>query len=94
MAQGNLKLKSKGKGRVTKRQSNLRAAAPVIIKPKKAIAKQAYNLRKSVGSLNGTEKLISSRVGHLEIIKGSRRQIEREQKEAKKKAAQEAAKKK
>ncbi|GEQ69449.1 hypothetical protein JCM33374_g3121 [Metschnikowia sp. JCM 33374] len=94
MAQGNLKLKSKGKGRVTKRQSNLRAAAPIIIKPKKQVAKQAYNLRKSVGSSNGTEKLISSRVGHLEIIKGSRRQIEREQKEAKKKAAKEAAAKK
>lgn len=66
----------------------------MIIKPKKAVAKQSYNLRKSVGSLNGTEKLISSRVGHLEIIKGSRRQIEREQKEAKKKAAKEAAAKK
>ncbi|SGZ48857.1 CIC11C00000004879 [Sungouiella intermedia] len=87
MAQGNLKLKSKGKGRVTKKQTNLRAAAPLIIKPKKSALKLAYNLKKSVGSSVGTEKLIASRVGHLEIIKGSRRQIEKDEKEAAKKAA-------
>lgn len=93
MAQGNLKLKSKGKGRVTKRQSNLRAAAPLIIKPKRTIAKQQYDLKKSVGNLVGTEKLIASRVGHLELIKGSRRQLEKEQKEEAKKAAKKADKK-
>lgn len=85
MAQGNLKLKSKGKGRVTKRQQNLRAAAPLIIKPKKIVAQKAFKLKNSVGSSIGTEKLIASRVGHLELIKGSRRQIEKEEKEAKKK---------
>ncbi|QFZ27147.1 hypothetical protein EJF18_30105 [Clavispora lusitaniae] len=69
MAQGNLKLKSKAKGRVTKKQSNLRAAAPLILKPKKATAKQAFKLKQSVGSSIGTEKLIASRVGHLELIK-------------------------
>lgn len=92
MAQGNLKLKSKSKGRVTKRQSNLRAAAPLIIKPKKSAAKQAFKLKQSVGSLIGTEKLIAGRVGHLELIKGSRRQVEKEQKEADKKAARKASK--
>lgn len=86
MAQGNLKLKSKGKSRVTKKQSNLRAAAPLIIKPKKLVAKQAFKLKKSVGSSVGTEKLIASRVGHLEIIKGSRREVEKQEKEAAKKA--------
>ncbi|EEQ39041.1 predicted protein [Clavispora lusitaniae ATCC 42720] len=87
MAQGNLKLKSKAKGRVTKKQSNLRAAAPLILKPKKATAKQAFKLKQSVGSSIGTEKLIASRVGHLELIKGSRRQIEKEDKASKKKSA-------
>lgn len=84
MAQGNLKLKSKGKTRVTKKQSNLRAAAPLIIKPKKAAAKTTFKLKKSVGSSAGTEKLIASRVGHLELIKGSRREVEKQEKEAKK----------
>lgn len=92
MAQGNLKLKSKAKGRVTKKQSNLRAAAPLIIKPKKTAAKQLYELKRSVGNLIGTEKLIASRVGHLELIKGSRRQIEKEQKEQAKKDAKKAKK--
>lgn len=92
MAQGNLKLKSKGKGRVTKRQANLRAAAPLIIKPKKTVAQQAFKLKNSVGSSIGTEKLIASRVGHLELIKGSRRQIEKEEKEAKKNKAKSKSK--
>lgn len=87
MAQGNLKLKSKGKARVTKKQGNLRAAAPLIIKPKKSSAKQTFKLKKSASSSVGTEKLIASRVGHLELIKGSRRQIEKAEKEAAKKAA-------
>lgn len=87
MAQGNLKLKSKGKARVTKKQGNLRAAAPLIIKPKKSTAKQSFKLKKSASSSVGTEKLIASRVGHLELIKGSRRQIEKEDKEAAKKVA-------
>lgn len=71
---------------MTKKQGNLRAAAPLIIKPKKSVAKQQFKLKKSVGSSAGTEKLIASRVGHLEIIKGSRRQVEKEEKEAKKAA--------
>lgn len=87
MAQGNLKLKPKTKTRTTKRQTNLRAAAPLIIKPKREALKKSFDLKKSVGSLVGTEKLIASRVGHLELIKGSRRQIERQEKEKKKKDA-------
>lgn len=93
MAQGNTKLKLTKKARVTKKQTNLRAAAPLIIKPKKSAAKQVFALKKSVGALNGTEKLIAGRVGHLEIIRGSRRQVEKQEKEAaKKKAAKAAAK--
>ncbi|WPK27633.1 hypothetical protein PUMCH_005030 [Australozyma saopauloensis] len=87
MAQGNIKLKLTKKARVTKRQSNLRAAAPLIIKPKKSAAKQTFDLKKSVGALNGTEKLIAGRVGHLEIIRGSRRQLEKQEKEKARKAA-------
>lgn len=85
MAQGNLKLKSKAKARVTKKQQNPRSSAPKIIKPKKSSAKQAFKLQKSLSGLAGTEKLIASRVGHLEIIKGSRREIEKEEKKNKEK---------
>lgn len=83
MAQGNLKLKSKAKARVTKKQQNPRSSAPKIIKPKKASAKQAFKLLKSLSGLAGTEKLIASRVGHLELIKGSRREVEKEEKKKK-----------
>lgn len=85
MAQGNLKLKSKTKpkSRVTKKQRDLRAAAPLNIKPKREALKLSYKLKQTAGSLVGTEKLIASRVGHLELIKGSRRQIERAEKEKK-----------
>lgn len=93
MAQGSTKLKLTKKARVTKKQTNPRAAAPLTIKPKRAAAKQSFNLKKSVGALIGTEKLIAGRVGHLEIIKGSRRRIEEQEKEAAKKAAAKAAKK-
>lgn len=85
MAQGNLKLRSKQKTRISKKQQNPRAAAPKIIKPKKANAKQAYKLLKSLSSSAGTEKLIASRVGHLELIKGSRREVEKDEKKQKEK---------
>ncbi|KAI3405907.1 hypothetical protein KGF56_001126 [Candida oxycetoniae] len=80
MAQGNLKLKSRGPSRITKKQQNPKKAAPKIIKPKKQIAKDKEKLTKvHQGQLiKSTESLIASRVGHLEIIKGSRRQIEKE----------------
>lgn len=84
MAQGKIKLKSKAPARVTKKQTNPKGAAPRIIKPKKSVAKLAQKLAKVHLSqlMSSTEKLIASRVGHLELIKGSRRQIERQEKEA------------
>lgn len=84
MAQGNLKLKSKNKARLTKKQQNPRAAAPKLIKPKNTVAKEFYKLKKTAGLASGTEKLISSRVGHLELLKGLRRQLEKKEKEEKK----------
>lgn len=87
MAQGNLKLKSKKAARVTKKQLNPKKAAPKIIKAKKTTAKEAQNFVKVHQSqlTTSTEKLISLRVGHLELLKGSRRQVEKENKEANKK---------
>ncbi|KAK6459989.1 hypothetical protein DFJ63DRAFT_321253 [Scheffersomyces coipomensis] len=91
MAQGVSKLKSKGGiSRVTKKRQNPKAAAPKVIKAKKTPAKSAQTFTKVHQSqlISSTEKLIASRVGHLELIKGSRRQIERQEKEkAKKKAS-------
>lgn len=84
MAQGSLKLKQKKPARLTKRQQNPKAAAPKAYKVKKnSSAKTADNLqRKHSGSLiANTEKLIASRVGHLELVKGSRREVEKKHKE-------------
>ena len=89
MAQGKLKLKAKAPARVTKKQKSVKAAAPRIIKAKKASAKHTAGITKIQLSqlVSSTEKLIASRVGHLELIKGSRRQIEAAEKEKAKKAA-------
>lgn len=90
MAQGNLKLKSKAPARVTKKQKyTAKAAAPRVYKARTVQAKHAEKLSKiqSGQLVSSTEKLIASRVGHLELIKGSRREIERKDKEAKKKMA-------
>lgn len=87
MAQGKLKLKAKAPGRITKKQlTKAKAAAPRVYKAKRAGAKHDEKLAKvQLGQLvSSTEKLIASRVGHLEIIKGSRREIERKEKEKKK----------
>lgn len=82
MAQGNLKLKAKGPKKVVKKLLTPKKATPKIIKPRKAPAKQATKLTNvQQGHLmKSTEKLIAGRVGHLELIKGSRRQLEREEK--------------
>lgn len=87
MAQGATKLRSKASARVTKKRQNPKPAAPKIIKAKKATAKQAAKLSKvQQGQLAAsTEKLIAARVGHLELVKGSRREIEKQEKEDKKK---------
>ncbi|KAG7664302.1 uncharacterized protein J8A68_002160 [[Candida] subhashii] len=95
MAQGKLKLKAKAPARITKKQQNPKRAAPKILKPKKTVAKEALKLSKVHQSqlVASTEKLIASRVGHLELIKGSRREVEKKQKEAEKKKAAQQAKK-
>lgn len=89
MAQGKLKLKTKAPARITKKQKNTRAAAPKVYKAKTTQAVHAEKLTKIQSSqlISSTEKLIASRVGHLELIKGSRREIERKEKEAAKKKA-------
>lgn len=88
MAQGVTKLRAKGSARVTKKRQNPKPAAPKIIKPKKATAKHAAKLSKvQQGQLAAsTEKLIAARVGHLELVKGSRREIEKSEKQEKKKS--------
>ncbi|KAG7194213.1 uncharacterized protein KQ657_004925 [Scheffersomyces spartinae] len=89
MAQGKLKLKAKAPARVTKKQQNPKNYAPKIVKPKKQKIIESEKLAKvhKAQLANSTEKLIASRVGHLELIKGSRRQIEKAEKEKAKKQA-------
>lgn len=83
MAQGNLKLAKKKTHRVTKHQKNPKAAAPKIYKVKNVTAKekQVHKLAKQHQAklVGNTEKLISSRVGHLEMLKGDRRSLERDE---------------
>lgn len=93
MAQGNLKLSKKKAHRVTKRQKNPKAAAPKIYKSKNVTdkEKQVNKLAKQHQAklVSSTEKLISSRVGHLELLKGDRRTLEKQERlknEAKAKA--------
>lgn len=85
MAQGNLKLSKKKVARVTKRQKNPKAAAPKIYKSKNVSAKekQVNKLAKAHQAklFTSTEKLISSRVGHLELLKGDRRSLEKQERE-------------
>ncbi|KAH3680466.1 hypothetical protein WICMUC_000306 [Wickerhamomyces mucosus] len=90
MAQAPLKVKSKEKTRITKKQQNPKKAAPKIIKPKNKQLQQLNKIGKSYSVTSSTEKLIASRVGHLEILKGSRREIEKAEKLKKKKEAEKA----
>lgn len=90
MAQGKLKLKAKKSARVTKKQQNPRPAAPRIYTAKLgSTLKQLQKLTKAhlAKLVSLTEKLIAGRVGHLELIKGSRREVEKAQKEQERKAA-------
>lgn len=76
MVQGGNKLKSKKPARVTKKQQNPKAAAPKVYKAKKGASNITLSKLNKVHSsvlTSNTEKLIASRVGHLELIKGSRR---------------------
>lgn len=85
MAQGNLKLQKKKPARVTKRQKNPKAAAPKIFKSKNVSAREKEVLRLAKGHqgnlFNKTEQLISGRVGHLELLSGDRRSLEKIAKE-------------
>lgn len=85
MAQGKIKLVKKKTARVTKHQKNPKAAAPKQYKSKNVSSKEkeVIKLAKShQAKLTGnTEKLISSRVGHLELLKGDRRSLEKAERE-------------
>lgn len=82
MAQKSLKVNRKVKDprRVTKKQKNLRKAAPRMIKSKKKSLFHLKKLNKSASLTETTEKLIASRVGHLELLKGTRKQLAKQDK--------------
>lgn len=64
--------------RVTKKQKNPRKTGPLQIKPKKKSLNQFKELNKTVSLTATTERLIASRVGHLELVKGNRKEVEKE----------------
>ncbi|SCV05906.1 LANO_0H17788g1_1 [Lachancea nothofagi CBS 11611] len=72
--------KTKDPRRVTKMQKNLRKAAPLQIKSKKKSLAHLKKLNKASSLTETTERLISSRVGHLELLKGTRKELEKEKK--------------
>lgn len=86
MTQGNFKLKSKAPSRVTKKHKDPKKTARKIIKPKKPAAKEEGKLKKQQESkvISTTEKLVASRVGHLELVDGARRQATSKDKSDKK----------
>ncbi|CDO92411.1 unnamed protein product [Kluyveromyces dobzhanskii CBS 2104] len=77
MSQKALKVTKKAKDprRVTKIQKNLKKAAPLQIKSKKQSLQHLKKLNKTYSITESTERLISSRVGHLELLKGTRKQL-------------------
>ncbi|CCH58613.1 hypothetical protein TBLA_0A08240 [Henningerozyma blattae CBS 6284] len=79
MVQKALKVNKKVKNprRVTKKQKNLRKAAPLIIKSKKKGLQHMKKLNKSASLTESTERLLSSKIGHLELLKGTRKEIEK-----------------
>ncbi|CEP60459.1 uncharacterized protein LALA0_S01e11364g [Lachancea lanzarotensis] len=66
--------------RVTKMQKNLRKAAPLQIKSKKKSLSHLKKLNKVSSLTVSTEKLIASRVGHLELLKGTRKELAKQKK--------------
>ncbi|KAK9477456.1 hypothetical protein V1514DRAFT_333713 [Lipomyces japonicus] len=74
MAQGALK---PSKGKALSKPNIPKKAAKKIIAPRKNSAIVSAKLKKKHGAAIAvnTEKLLSSRVGHLELLKGSRREI-------------------
>ncbi|KAK9383539.1 uncharacterized protein V2V93DRAFT_362074 [Kockiozyma suomiensis] len=95
MAQGALKVIKKSG---TKKSLTPKKAAKKIIAPRKnsAIATAKLKKKHSSAIAVGTEKLLSSRVGHLEVLKGSRREIAKKEalKQAKERIAKRAEKSK
>lgn len=83
MVQKALKVTKKVKDprRVTKLQKNLRKGAPLQIKSKKKSLHHLKKLNKTASLTASTEKLIASKVGHLEILKGTRRELEKKEKD-------------
>ncbi|PRT56088.1 hypothetical protein B9G98_03708 [Wickerhamiella sorbophila] len=77
MPQGKLKV-STGTGKKTKSQQQLKKGAKSF-KPKRQAARKDAQIAKkhSAALTSATEKLLSSRVGHLELLKGTRREIEK-----------------
>ncbi|QLQ80773.1 hypothetical protein HG537_0E01280 [Torulaspora globosa] len=80
MPQKALKVTKKVKDprRVTKKQKNLRKAAPLQLKSKKKSLQHLKKLNRTASLTESTEKLIASKVGHLELLKGTRRELEKE----------------
>ncbi|KAK9460678.1 uncharacterized protein V1516DRAFT_677364 [Lipomyces oligophaga] len=74
MPQGSMKIT---KPKVPSKPSGQKKAAKRIIAPKKGLTATSTKLaKKHSGAIAvNTEKLLSSRVGHLELLKGSRREI-------------------
>ncbi|BAO40936.1 YLR363W-A [Kluyveromyces marxianus] len=82
MPQKALKVTKKAKDprRITKKQKNLKKAAPLQIKSKKQSLQHLKKLNKTYSITEATERLIASRVGHLELLKGTRKQLEKHEK--------------
>ncbi|KAK9239481.1 hypothetical protein V1525DRAFT_372687 [Lipomyces kononenkoae] len=77
MVQGTLK---NIKAKTTSKTLTPKKAAKKIIAPRKNSAIVTAKLKKkhAAAIAVNTEKLLSSRVGHLEVLKGSRREIAKE----------------
>lgn len=76
MTQGKVKL-TKGPAKVAKK-SAAKKAGPKHLAPKKTQARKDAALSKKLSAslTSATEKLLASRVGHLELLKGTRRELE------------------
>ncbi|CAI1601146.1 hypothetical protein SEUBUCD646_0L04050 [Saccharomyces eubayanus] len=85
MPQKPLKVTKKVKDprRVTKKQKNLRKAAPLQLKSKKKSLQYMKKLRKSSSLTETTERLVASKVGHLELLRGTRKELEKGKKASK-----------
>ncbi|VVT56106.1 uncharacterized protein SAPINGB_P004817 [Magnusiomyces paraingens] len=80
MPQGSLKKSTtKSPGRIKKQTSKTpKKAAPKTLAPKKrAAVKDAQIARKHTAALTGaTEKILAAKIGHLELLKGTRKELE------------------